>query len=110
MRILLVDDEPSLLSLLSQYLTRQGHEVQTADTCAAAIAILQGGEANGVEAAIIDLTLPDGSGEDIAKACALRHANARIVIATGYDYTAPSATWTVLQKPFLPRALLHILS
>jgi DNA-binding NtrC family response regulator len=107
MRILLVDDEPSLLSLLSQYLTRQGHEVQTAETCAAASGIVEA--SGGIDAAIIDLTLPDGSGEDIAKACALRHANARIVIATGYDYTAPSDTWTVLQKPFLPRALLHIL-
>lgn len=107
MRILLVDDEPSLLSLLTQYLTRQGHEVRTAGTCAAATAALL--EEGPLDAAIIDLTLPDGNGEDIARQCAARHPEARIVIATGYDYTAPTTTWTVLQKPFLPRALLHIL-
>ncbi|BDC51249.1 hypothetical protein F183_A35650 [Bryobacterales bacterium F-183] len=108
MRILLVDDEPSLVSLLGQFLTRNGHEVQSAGTKADAIVLLSKPDES-FDAAVIDLTLPDGTGEEVAKEFALQHPAARIVIATGYDYSAPSEAWTVLQKPFLPRALLNIL-
>lgn len=109
MRILLVDDEPSLLSLLSQYLTRQGYDVKTAATREAAVSLLAS-DGFEIDAAIIDLTLPDGSGEEVAKHCATSHPAAKIVIATGFHYEAPVGTWTVLQKPFPPRALLNILS
>ena len=113
MRILLVDDEASLLLLLGQYLVRTGHETIAANSCAEAIALLKTGEVIGpVDAAVIDLSLPDGSGEDIARAVLEFDPAIRIIIATGYAYEPPASLRgkiAVLQKPFLPRALLNVL-
>lgn len=113
MRIFLVDDEAPLLQLLGQYLSRTGHTTVTAASVAEAIALLQDMEALGaIEAAVIDLSLPDGSGEDIATAVHLALPGVRIIIATGYAYEPPESLKgkvAVLQKPFLPRALLNVL-
>ena len=111
MRILLVDDEPSLLQLLGQYLTRAGHVVIDANSCRSAMALLAGG-AGHLDAAVIDLGLPDGSGEDIARAVLGLDPSIRTIMATGYAYEPPQELrdrLTVLQKPYLPRALLALL-
>jgi two-component system, cell cycle sensor histidine kinase and response regulator CckA len=112
MRVLLVDDEIELLRLLSQYLVRSGHEVITAET--KAIALDEAAkEGSTLDAAVIDLCLPDGNGEDVARRIAVLHPHAKLIISTGYAHE-PSGDLngrvTVLQKPFLPRALLHVLS
>ena len=109
MRILLVDDEASLLSLLSQYLTRSGHETALAETVTAALDLAT----QPFDAAVVDLSLPDGSGEEVVKALLRAGTTANIVISTGYPYDPPPAfagRVIVLQKPFLPRALLNVLS
>ena len=112
MRVLLVDDELELLRLLSQYLVRAGHEVIAAESRATALAeVAKDGLI--LDAAVIDLSLPDGNGEDVARSIAVLHPQAKLIISTGYMHE-PSmdlkGKLTVLQKPFLPRALLHVLS
>ena len=85
----------------------------TANSFAEATALLNTGKAFGlVDAAVIDLSLPDGSGEDIARAVLEFDPAIRIIIATGYAYEPPASLLgkvAVLQKPFLPRALLNVL-
>jgi two-component system, cell cycle response regulator CpdR len=112
-RIFLVDDESSLLQLLSQYLARTGHETISAGSVMEAKSLLSNAEALGaLDAAVIDLSLPDGSGEEIASALIDQHPGVRIIVATGYAYEPPSSLRgkvAVLQKPFLPRALLNVL-
>ena len=111
MRILLVDDEPQILSLLGQYLGRCGHEAILTGTCAAASAALE--EGLEIDAAVIDLALPDGSGEDIARAVLALDSGIITVIATGYGYDPPrelTGKILVLPKPFLPRALVNLLA
>ena len=111
MRILLVDDEPSLLQLLGQYLTRAGHVVIDANSCRSAMALLQKGPGH-LDAAVIDLDLPDGSGEDIVRAVLDLDPNIRTIMATGYFYEPPQELrdrLAVLHKPYLPRALVALL-
>lgn len=113
MRILLVDDEASLLQLLGQYMARNGHETVAASSVAEAQSLLAKRDALGrIDAAVIDLSLPDGSGEEIAAALSEQMPEVRIIVATGYAYEPPSSLKgkvAVLQKPFLPRALLNVL-
>jgi two-component system cell cycle sensor histidine kinase/response regulator CckA len=112
MRVLLVDDETDLLKLLSQYLVRSGHEVITAETRSGAMAEATK-EGLLLDAAVIDLTLPDGNGEDIARQVAVLHPQAKLIIFTGYVHEPSDdlkGRVTMMQKPFLPRALLHVLS
>jgi DNA-binding NtrC family response regulator len=112
MRVLLVDDESDLLRLLTQYLVRSGHEVISAETKSGAF---DEAARDGLtlDAAVIDLSLPDGNGEDVARRVAELHPQAKLIISTGYAHE-PSVDLngrvTILQKPFLPRALLHVLS
>lgn len=111
MRVFLVDDEASLLQLLGQYLSRNGHSSVTAGTVAEARTLLST-DTETIDAAVIDLSLPDGSGEEIAQLLADEYPGVRVIMATGYAYEPPAALRgkvAVLQKPFLPRALLNVL-
>jgi two-component system, cell cycle response regulator len=113
LRILLVDDEPSLLQLLGQYLTRNGHESIPTGSLQEALQLLESSDLGIFDVAVIDLALPDGSGEDIAAAILNKFGSSvRVIIATGYAYEPPGSLRgkiAVLQKPFLPRALLNVL-
>ena len=62
-RVLLVEDDRSLGTVLAERLTIEGHEVQWVDTFESAIAAARGGR---WDLAIVDVMLPDGSGFDLA--------------------------------------------
>jgi two-component system response regulator PilR (NtrC family) len=102
-RILVVDDEPSLRDLLSIMLRKEGHEVVTAESRAAASEQLSRAP---VSMVITDLKLPDGDGIEV-----LRHVKAAspetvviVVTAYGSAQTAVAAlklgAYDYLIKPF----------
>jgi two-component system phosphate regulon response regulator PhoB len=61
-RILIVDDEPEILTLVSFHLTAAGYRTITAANGADAIDLARG---NGISLLILDLLLPDMSGFDV---------------------------------------------
>jgi DNA-binding response OmpR family regulator len=63
-RVLLIEDDARLRSVLARTMQRYGHEVIEAEGALAARAIL---EENCVRAAVIDVNLPDGTGWDIVR-------------------------------------------
>jgi DNA-binding response OmpR family regulator len=115
MNILVVDDEVSLLHLLGQHLRRQGHTVETAASIADARSLIAALPAPSYDFALIDWTLPDGTGLDVARDLLERDSQVRVLFTSGYplDTLAVPAAFRnrvrVLQKPFLPRALVEIL-
>jgi DNA-binding response OmpR family regulator len=62
-RVLLVEDDRSLGTVLAERLTREGHDVQWVDTFKAAVAAARDER---WDLAIVDVMLPDGSGFDLA--------------------------------------------
>lgn len=114
MKLLLVDDEVSLLHLLGQFLSRQGHIVETAAT--GAEALVAGNAGSGFDAAIIDLSLPDSNGVEVATALLHSSPDLRVVLTSGYlleiELVPPVLRPRVqlLQKPFLPRTLAQVLA
>ncbi len=66
-RILVVDDEPQIGSVLRAYLEREGFEIEVAATVEGAMNSLEG---QPPDMMILDITLPDGSGLDILRAAA----------------------------------------
>jgi len=61
---LIVDDDPSLRTLVAEQLTRYGLAVRTADSARAMRAeVLQGG----IDLVLLDLMLPDGNGIDLCR-------------------------------------------
>jgi DNA-binding response OmpR family regulator len=63
-RILLIDDDARLASMVSDYLGAAGFEVATAPTLATGRERL---EAEGFDALVLDLMLPDGDGLDLTR-------------------------------------------
>ena len=63
-RLLLVDDDARLASMVGDYLGRAGFEVETAGSLAAGRALLAAGA---YDALVLDLMLPDGDGLELCR-------------------------------------------
>ena len=86
-RVLVVDDDPAMLSLARFELQERGYDV-TAVKCAAEALELMQGQRQIFDLAITDLQLPDLNGIELVrrvKSCAL---NTEIIIITGYGSTS----------------------
>jgi len=102
-RILIVDDDPSVRTLLSQVLTDSGH---AADCAPDAFAALDACGQSGYAVAMIDLRLPGMSGSELAAAVAERWPSTAVIIATGVNDAATavgcmrSGAYDYITKPF----------
>jgi PAS domain S-box-containing protein len=105
--ILVVDDDRDVASTVSDYLTREGHDVTVVYTGAEGLARLRAGS---IALLLVDLRLPDMDGTDVMRAAQRLDFPPEIVIMTGYA-TVDSAVQAVeggsagyLEKPFeMPR-------
>ena len=103
--LLLVEDEPSLRTLLERYLTRAGFRVTAAETGDAALQLLPGDFAF----AVVDLSLPDMDGRQVLEAIRQSSPRCRLVSTSGYPSAVLLEGERFLQKPFLPAQLIEIL-
>jgi PAS domain S-box-containing protein len=104
-RILVVEDEDFIQMLLSTQLEDMGFEVEMAGSATAAknkLALLRGQ----VDAAIVDLGLPDAPGDSLVKELRTLYPTLPIVIASGYDQATLRSKFSgqqaieFLSKPF----------
>lgn len=79
-RILLVDDEPEIIRLLTRRLRRQGYEVTPATDSGQALALLQQGL---FDLAIVNFMMPGMNGLELAAQCGLRCPGLKILMLTG---------------------------
>ena len=101
-RILLVDDDATFRKVLSNALLRRGHRVDTAESPAAALTVIERGS---YDVALLDLKMPGMDGVELMREIRGRHAELPVVILTGHG-TIPSAIQAIqagayhyLQKP-----------
>src|ERR1051325_38221 len=80
--ILLVEDEALIAAVTAETLRDFGFKVEEAATVAAALAIAES-QSEELAAAIVDVNLPDGKGDDLAKKLRALKPDLPIVIATG---------------------------
>jgi DNA-binding NtrC family response regulator len=109
-RILIVDDQPALLRMMSLYLTRLGFTVATAGTTEAAWAQVEA-DPRGVDVVVLDATMPGLSMHDLAVRILQANPKLRVLGASGYpvdmaavEATAPGRV-AFLHKPFAPEML-----
>ncbi len=102
-RILLIDDQPDTLELLSETLDGEAYTIDTATTGAEAAARMAEHE---YALIITDVNLPDASGLTITRNARARYPDACVVVMTG-DVSAKTAiealqsgAYNYLQKPF----------
>jgi phosphate regulon transcriptional regulator PhoB len=110
-RILVVDDEPDILSLVSYNLKKEGYTVRTAGDGDEALGVLKSG---GIDLVVLDLMLPGLSGLEI---CRIVRKDARfkgipiiMLTARGEEQDRvrglEAGADDYLPKPFSPRELL----
>src|SRR5712692_1628913 len=105
-RLLIVDDEVSLLDLLTRYLNRLGYEVETASGPAAALAKFEADPA-AYDLVLTDLSFADFSGEEMIERMRVLNPRVHAIISSGYPHQPRLAGVEFLQKPFLPQMLVQ---
>lgn len=111
--ILVVDDTPELLRLLSSYLPRYGHTVRCCDNGTDALSALASADGNPFHLAIVDLSLPDIGGRELAGIILRTYPGTAVLIASGspIDKEALGAEYAqrtaVLMKPYHPKSLVE---
>lgn len=88
-RILVVDDEPALAELLSRTMAVAGFEARSAPNCREALQIA---DDMAPELALIDISLPDGSGFDLCQEMRIRHPFMGVVFLTARDSMSDKLT------------------
>jgi two-component system cell cycle sensor histidine kinase/response regulator CckA len=105
-QVLLVEGDEAVRALLVSTLERQGYRVIATSTPSEALASL----AQPLHALIVDLGLPEGGGEGLAKTLAERMPGLPTLYVSGAasleDAATPVPPGRRLQKPFAPRDLL----
>lgn len=97
-RILLVDDEPEIIRLLTRRLRRIGCEVTPATDSGQALTLLQQGP---FDLAIVDFLMPGMNGLELAAQCRLRRPGLKILMLTGSPVIEEieMAGYACLRKP-----------
>ncbi|MBI3201538.1 MAG: sigma-54-dependent Fis family transcriptional regulator [Myxococcales bacterium] len=107
LRVLVVDDEPSIRQMLQIALKREGYEVVSVAGCRAAIEALTSSR-QPFPVVLTDLSMPDGSGFDVLGAAKGRAAATEVILITAHS-TVENAiaamrggAYDFVTKPFQP--------
>jgi DNA-binding NtrC family response regulator len=111
-RILVVDDESSILLLLKEALSQWGYDVVCANTAAEALAVAR---AQMFDAVITDIRMPDMSGLDLLRELKRQDESVEVVLMTGYPTIASAVealkegAYDYLSKPLILDELRHLM-
>jgi DNA-binding NtrC family response regulator len=111
-RILIADDEPSLLKMMSLYLGRLGYEVATAGDMSVAAAKFNAAPLD-FSAVVLDATMPGGNMNELADSMLRSSPHLCVIAASGYPTDMSGLTAMApkrvmfLHKPFSPEMLAN---
>ena len=110
--VLLVDDEPRILSALTRVLRREGYELLTAETAADALRLVEQRE---IDCVLSDHKMPGMTGLELVERIAARQPNAARLLITGWNTEIDPGELTrlsvrrVLSKPWEDAELKQVL-
>tara|TARA_B100000315_G_scaffold114984_3_gene105476 strand:- start:1430 stop:2035 length:606 start_codon:yes stop_codon:yes gene_type:complete len=105
--VLLAEDEPLLLSLVSFELRNQGYRVLEAANGEEALRVAHGHPEEEIHALVTDIVMPRMGGIELAEQFKAARQNAKVIFMSGYTDRAvfahggPEPGVAFLQKPFL---------
>ncbi|MGZ8782045.1 MAG: HD domain-containing phosphohydrolase, partial [Gaiellaceae bacterium] len=108
-RIMIVDDEDQIRTLLARHLGAQGYECVTAESAAAARSMLA---EQAVALVLSDVNMPGESGIDLTREILATHPDTAVVMVTGMDDRAYAdvaielGAYGYILKPFKPNELI----
>lgn len=111
-RILFVEDDVEVLSLMGEALRSNGYLVQTAHDAREALELFRAGQAE-PDLLIVDIVLPDRDGFELFRQLKVLRSDLKCIYVTGYgrdydpDPVTPETPPTILEKPFGVMGLLE---
>ena len=106
--ILVVDDEPAVLSFTCRYLQEAGFTTVAVDTAQGALEVLEHGVP---DLLVIDIRLPDLPGPELALRIHLRYPRVPVLFISAWPDTQTKGAdldtlhWMFVQKPFSGESL-----
>ena len=100
--VLVVDDEPTICSLMNVFLTQRGYQVQTANTGEDALVLFQ---ENFPDIVLLDISMPGMRGIDVLRQMKAINATSGVIMLSAYgdDETIQEAmdmgAFCYIQKP-----------
>ena len=110
-RVLVVDDEPTVLTVTSRMLTTAGYAVTEASGAREALRLLELGDPR-VDLVITDVVMPETDGRALGRLIAERHPALPVLYMSGYPADdvlhrgSPGPDVPFLRKPFSPESLV----
>ena len=107
LKVLIVDDEPSIRQMLQIALKREGYDVVSVAGCRAAIEAL-GTSQQPFPVVLTDLSMPDGSGFDVLSAAKRRAAASEVILIIAHSSVENAiaamrgGAYDFVTKPFQP--------
>jgi DNA-binding NtrC family response regulator len=112
-KILVVDDEPSILRLLREALTQWGYQIKCASGATEALEAVRG---DIFDAVITDIRMPEMSGLELLKEIKRHDESIEVVMMTGYPTIASAVealkdgAYDYLSKPVILDELRHLMA
>src|SRR5687767_6836035 len=112
-KILVIDDDQSLCSLLQRFLTKNGFEVEVAYSANAGIAKFK---EKSYDAVLCDYRLDDNDAAYVLEALKVLRIGTRFIVITGYTDIKTAVTllkngaYDYVSKPLLPDELLMLIN
>lgn len=113
LQVLVVDDNPRMVALVTRWLVRAGYHVTGVTTVPEALETLT---AHPIAWVITDLVLPTGDGMDLLAYARTHHPEVKVIMMTAFGSEATrqralsQGAHALLSKPFSGEALLAILT
>jgi PAS domain S-box-containing protein len=114
-KILLVDDEPAILSFAQSMIEQLGYSVRTCRSSTEALSVFSQGPGT-FDLVITDQTMPELTGSELASELLAIRGDLPVVLMSGYSHKAPSlrsgrtGISVYLEKPFSRRDLARAIS
>ncbi|MFO7830360.1 MAG: EAL domain-containing protein [Desulfuromonadaceae bacterium] len=111
--ILIIDDEPRARQSVCDLLSPLGHRTMQAGSVAEALQLLQ---TNHFTIALVDLILPDGSGQDIMRYIQDKRYATRLIVISGqstFDEASKAlrnGACDFIRKPYMPTTMLNVVT
>jgi signal transduction histidine kinase/CheY-like chemotaxis protein len=110
-RILVIDDEQAVLDVVAEMIQHSGFDVVKAQNGREALAAVAK-DPQSIDAAVVDMTMPDMSGEVVCRELLNIHRNLKIVLTSGYSeqhvrrQCEDQVFTAFIQKPYPPEVLV----
>lgn len=112
-RLLVVDDEPPVLKIVSRILATENYDVASADSGEAAASMVQDPQFGGIDLLVTDLMMPGMNGRQLAALVRERNPAVRVLYVTGFADTLFKGLQELgdgesfIEKPFGAEGLLE---